>query len=247
MKQTCLCVYVGATCNHRDTLLHLPSSIRQRIYLYAGVPTSTYIAYPELGPVKNDVDCEIPHNDYVVTDKLIRVCRQMRAEVEAMLLILNTSVYTDINANDGLEYLNQICPYTCSMLRNVYVHLNDRSPRYYGIYNPQPSRLDWKRIKLWQSAATNILSHANPQRLRLHVIYDATTSDQTMAVLRPLRKYPGAVLELELRLLEHGYAIGKHRDNLYALVRETALQAQGRDPDAISESFRFFDLPVEIR
>ncbi|KAH6666039.1 hypothetical protein B0J14DRAFT_605184 [Halenospora varia] len=242
MKQTCLCEYLRVTCNHPDTFLHIPASIRRRIYLYAGLTTGTYIAYPNIGSVEGGDDCTIPHEDYVVTYNLTHVCQQIRDEVEAILLNRNTCVYFDHNVDDGLDYLSQISPYTCSMLRNVYVHLYVHPDRN-GRYQREPSPLEWKRIDMWQLATTNILSHASPQRLRLHLICDTGYSKKTDAVLQPLCNFPGVLLELELRLHKQEH----ENKRLTTLARETALQAQGQNPNAPSGIFRFFDLPEEIR
>ncbi|KPM40855.1 hypothetical protein AK830_g5687 [Neonectria ditissima] len=243
MNQTCLCEYLGVTCNHPDTFLRIPASIRRRIFLHAGLIVDAYIAYPNLAPLETDDESTIPQNR-VVTYTLLHVCRQIREEVEAIILNRNICVYSEDNVDVGLAYLSQISPYACSVLRDVYVHLYTQ-PSWHEGDRSGPSPLSRDRIRMWQSAAKNILSHASPQRLRLHVICDTGNHKKTAAVLQPLRSFPGVLLELELRLHE-----GRYDDDdakLRVLARETALQVQGRNAIADSRPFRFFDLPQKIR
>ncbi|CRG83180.1 hypothetical protein PISL3812_00529 [Talaromyces islandicus] len=241
MKQSCLCKYLGVTCNHPDTFLHIPLSIRQQIYLYAGLITDSYICYPHYKPVEGDSECTIQHENYLATYNLRNVCAQICDEVEAMLVNRNVCVYKDDTLEEGLEFLRELTPYACSMLRNLAIHLHVRPRRYPG-YGPEPESLTWRRIEMWQAAASNILSHATPRQLTLHLICDTEDSKQTAAVLQPLYNFPGLLFELQLRLLER-----KPNDQkLITLARETALYAQAPDPRA-SGSFRFFDLPAEIR
>lgn len=237
-------------CNHADTFLHIPLSVRQRIYLYAGVPTGTYMAYPIIGPVDGDGGCTVPDEDYTVTLNLLFVCRQIEEEVEAVLLDRNTLVYSEDNIDEGLTFLGGLSPYLCSMLTNVYVHLYV-GPDHPEEWRPHPFSLSSERIDSWQTAAYNMLYHATPHRLRLHIICDTGASKKTAAVLEPLRCNTGALLELELRLHVHGLDYKGHksqeRDELLSYARDIALQAQGPDANAPSGPFRFLDLPVEIQ
>lgn len=240
MKQLCLCNYLGVTCNHADTFLHIPLSIRQRIYLYAGLVTGTYISYPDFERVENDSDLRVPHEDFVVTWNLTNVCLQMREEIEAMLVNHNVCIYQDDTLEDGLEFLWQSSPYVCSMLRNVYIHLHVMPSHFYSYGLKKP--LKWRLIEKWQKAAANILAHATPGQLSLHLICDTGDSKKTAAVLLPLYDFPGRLFELDLRLLDRKGGDPK----LSILAREAALQAQAPNPRA-SGYFRFFDLPPEIR
>lgn len=242
MKQTCLCGYLGVTCNHPDTFLHLPAEIRERIYQYAGVRTGTYISYPIEGFIPVDKDDYSPAlEDYFTALSLARVCRQLRREVEGILFAQNGLVYYEDAIDDGLDFLGRLTPYQCSLLRDLHVHLYTCD----DLYAPpmQQPRLVAERIDPWTRAVTNVLRNTPPQQLRLHIICDTGLSSYTAKVLEPLRHFPGAVLELELRLGD------SNRDNrqLATLARDTAVHVQGRDLAANPDPFRFFGLPVEIR
>lgn len=238
MKQTCLCKYLGVTCNHPDTFLQIPASIRRRIYLYAGLITDTFLPYPHIDPVEGDKDCTKPAEERITTCNLINTCQQIGDEVEAIVLNQNTCVYKcgeyDDTVDDGLECLSQISPNACSMLRDVYVHLYVRPDSYYG--REGSDSLQWERIEMWQAAAMNILASASPQQLRLHLICDTENRTKAAAVLQPLLDFPGVLLELEIRL----------HQKFVTQARETVLQVQARDPTP-SKPFRFFDLPEELR
>lgn len=232
MGQTCLCQYLGLTCHHPDTFLRLPVSVRERIYKHAGLITDTLI------------ECPIPCDLYEFTHNILRVCRTTRGEAEGIILSQNTIALTQDNIDEGLLYLGGLSPYACSKLRNLYVHLySPRDPRFWRRGRPHPPSLRWRRIEMWQWAATHILSHTSPQRLRLHLICDMgdINMNKTDAVLQPLRDFPGVLLELELRIADRKYP------HLCALARETALQAESPDLTARSGCFRFLDLPKEIR
>ncbi|KAH8803382.1 hypothetical protein F5884DRAFT_903936 [Xylogone sp. PMI_703] len=228
MKQTCLCKYLGLVCNHPDTFLHLPASVRRRIYQYAGLVTDAYIELPTID------------EDSGFTVNILQVCRQIRDEVEGIILAQNTLFVSQDNLEDGLLYLGGLSSYACSQLRNLYVHL-----RWDGRYNSWSiiPPLKWDCIELWEWAAMHILSHASPRQLRLHLICDIEDNNMNKinAVLRPLRAFPGLLLELELRV-----AYQKHQ-HLSALVYETVLLAESPDANVRSDYFRFLDLPKEIR
>ena len=253
MKQTCLCEYLCIACNHSDTFLHIPASIRRSIYIYAGLTVGTYTAWPSIGKIERDFYCTTTEEDYTITHSLTQVCRQIRNEVELIVLGENTLVYansdTDNDVDNGLRFLAGLSPFACSLLKNVHVQLHFERDEY-GRYFMDPPPLCWKRIRLWVNACHNILTHATPQQLRLHLICDTGLSSKTESVLAPFSRYPGMLLELELRLHQHDikFAQGPGHNELSALARKVGLRAQGRDPNACPQKpFRFFDLPVEIR
>ncbi|KAK2760334.1 hypothetical protein FQN54_002402 [Arachnomyces sp. PD_36] len=229
MKQTCLCKYLGVPCNHPDTLLRIPLSIRQRIYLYAGLITESFLPYPNFGWVDGDDKNGIPREDYHTTFDLTEVCIQMRHEVEAMIFSRNVCVYKGDEVDLGIEFLSGMIPRTCAVLRDVYVQL------YIEEEYVRREPLSWKRVEMWQWAATNILTSATPRQLKLHLTCETESKAKTDAVLQPLVDHPGVLLELELRL---------HQKSTIK-VRELALQIL--QYDLTPTPFRFFDLPAEIR
>ena len=196
------------------------------------------MAYPDISQDEQD-DHKIPHQNFVTTRNLADVCQQVRSEVEAILLNENTCVYRRDTINRSLDYLSRLSPFACSMLRDVYVHLCTQQHYYWEQEKP----LTWERIAMWHLAVKNILTHASPQRLRLHLICETAYSDKTLAVLWPLHSFPGLLLQLDLRLAE----LRQCKDNrLWDLARETALKVQAPDPNPRG-TFRFLDLPAEIR
>lgn len=230
MKQTCLCQYLGIVCNHADTFLRLPASIRERIYQYAGLVSDTCIKVSE----DNEWD------DF--TFNIFDVCKTTRIEAEGMILSQNTLVIRHKFIDEGLGYLGSLSPYACSKLRTLYVHLYCLDHVYYVSETKLP-QLTWERIHMWQHVAMYILSHATTHQLRLHLICDVgdSTKKKTEAIVQPFRQFPGVLLELSLRLC-------RWKDpKLISLAHDTVLRAQCPDPHARQGHFRFFELPVEVR
>lgn len=235
MEQTRLCKYLGLTCKHPDTFLRLPVSVRERIYLHAGLITNSSIVFVFGRVGQNHV--AIADDDYDFTFNILQVCRMVYAEVQGILLSRNTLILTHDNIDEGLLYLGDLSPSACSQLRNVYVHLHVTEPRFPGETTPP---LKWEDIETWQWAATHILSHASPRQLRLHLICDTGDTGKTSAVLQPLYNFPGVLLELELRT----HAI--HDRRLHDLAREAVRRIEAK-AEIPQPPFRFLDLPAEIR
>lgn len=219
--------------NHDNTFLRLPASIRERIYVFAGLITDSYIQYPLISKPRIRRDYGIAEVDRKLSHNLLKVCQQVYDEAKAILLKRNTCIYSPSfydNYKD-LVTLNQLAPSSFFFLRNVYVHVYPES--YFDYW--EKSGLYCGRIKTWQLAAAKILTHGNLGQLKLHIICNTKSPQQVADVLKPFIDVKGRLLELELRL----------HPSFADQARRIVLQVQA--PDPVLMPFRFVELPAEIR
>ncbi|CAG9940979.1 unnamed protein product [Clonostachys rosea f. rosea IK726] len=221
MRQTCLCQHLRIKCDHPDTLRQLPVSIRERIYRHAGLIAGHRLIYGD--PLEDDD-----------TLLLMRICHQIRNEVEALISKHNAWAFT-ISIEETLLSLRGWTPEACARLHDV--HVDVRTSEY--------SPVTWSLIRAWQGAAKHLLQHAKPGQLRLHVIcHVGDDVARARAVVKPFEQFPGRLKELELCLAN--YAL----PDLLKLARETVAWAQAPDEEdahRANHPFPFFSLPQEIR
>ncbi|CAH0021399.1 unnamed protein product [Clonostachys rhizophaga] len=221
MRQTCLCKYLSTKCNHPDTLRQLPVAIRERIYRHAGLIAGHRLIYGD--PLEDDD-----------TLLLMRICHQIRNEVEALISKHNTWLFT-ISIEESLLSLRGWTPEACARLRDVHVHVQTSE------YSP----LTWSLVRAWQGAAKHLLEHAKPGQLRLHVIcHVGDDVARARAIVKPFEQFPGRLRELGLCLANYA------SPDLLKLAREIVAWSQAPDEEEAHRAthpFPFFNLPQEIR
>lgn len=196
-------------------------AIRERIYRHAGLITGHRLIYGD--PLEDDD-----------TLLLMRICRQIRNEVEALISKHNAWAFT-ISIEESLLSLRGWTPEACARLRDVHVHVR----------TSEHPPLTWSLVRAWQGAVKHLLEHAKPGQLRLHVIcHVGDDVARARAVVKPFEQFPGRLKELELCLADYA------SPDLLKLARETVTWAQAPDEEEARRAnhpFPFFNLPQEIR
>jgi hypothetical protein len=241
MQQKRICEYFGFPCTHLRSFLDLPPEVRRQIYFEAGLFRGENISLESPEPPDADAQsqCSFLSDEEVepqFTYHILQTCRTIYEEVKSIICTENVLVVSDVDLDIGLNFLRGLSPAICSRLTDLVVRLYYRSPS-----KPTDLPLTSWEIAAWQTAITHILSHAQPQRLRLFLICETGDSDKTHAVLQPLLAFPGVLKEFTLRLHD------ANRAHISALAAASGLRIMGRDPNRRSPPFRFFDLPVEVR
>ncbi|KAI1327918.1 hypothetical protein F5Y16DRAFT_398790 [Xylariaceae sp. FL0255] len=222
--------------SHDRPLFRLPTSVRRQIYKLAGVRT---------GKVRRV--CKGIYNRNELT--LLRVCRAIRDEVEALIVSRN-AIFVGSSRPCGLdfkvlrtelEYLGKLSKSTaCSNIKDLRVILRFFSDAFWISEQLRDSVLE-----LWQDVMTRILAQADGE-LKLHLVFDFDTNDpkrkyEMDEALRPLRNHPGALKQLGLRLGS------SYSPALSDLAREIALIVERPKERPCQNPFRFMDLPFELR
>ncbi len=239
-QQQRICQHLGLACTHLRSFLDLPPSFRRKVYEEAGLIIGTTIV---LMPRRGSSSTE--HSNYWIGDdsfhftyNILQACRTIRDEVNAVLLAENSWLVVQKHLDYGLRFLRRLSPLDCQHLTRLFVHLRVSRPDDGG-----GAPLSPRRVTAWQETIAHLLSHVTPQMLKLHIIHDAGDSNNTDAVLEPLRSFSGILADCSVRLSP------TKQSHLSTMAMEIATRAKAvvTDPVVRIGSFRFFDLPIELR
>lgn len=234
------------------TFLDFPPTVRERIYLEAGLEVDKVLRLSRVTRVQHDRECSGYFSHPTIASSLLRCCRAVHDEVLAMVLSQNTLLIEgeENHLDYGLDLLRRLTPDHCAAITNLHVSLrllNNRCRPQLGLYHEDKKRhLSEDLVTLWQEAASHLLAHIKPNCLKLTLICDRDTvtgENHTLAVTHPFREHPGKLKDLQLRLAEE-------RDSgLCILAAEVVARATGdlSNPILRKGVFRFLDLPAEIR
>lgn len=240
-RRVCGCL-LHAPCDcqpgHAGSFLDLPLPIRERIYKFAGLFIDEEIWLPA-DPWRKD-----RISKYTIASCLLRVSKAMHHEVEGILYSRNCFFIWNYKQDQSLLFLTQLSPRACWLLRDLVVslhfargrektwHLGDR-----GFEQHLSAR---ELVDIWQEDSSHLLEQVRPRHLRLRLACGTSNTDLINGVLAPLRQFPGTLGELDL-------IFSRKRDpSLVALAHDAITQlAPKREP--LSGTFRFFDLPAELR
>ncbi|KAI1385633.1 uncharacterized protein F4822DRAFT_413776 [Hypoxylon trugodes] len=212
----------------RGTFLGLPPDVRQRIYLHVGVSAGRPIYIMPRGPRT------LPSRRYF-TRKLLYLCKLIHSEIIYFICSRNRLIVHEKAMEFGLRFLRRLPPRTCYELSHLHVQLYSRSIRG-PIENPKPND---EQIMMWQEAATHVLSHTKPQKLRLRLVCDTGEDKElTSAILKPLLDFPGILGEFEVRI--------HSRRNTQFCILAREIYTQVMCPDVV-RPFNFTKLPPEVR
>jgi hypothetical protein len=161
--------------------------------------------------------------------------------------------------SQGLEGLKALTASSLRHLSHLTVHLNISSclgkscdclrpppdDEYHRLWIDPPLRKSSQEIiSEWQTAAHHLRTYMSPSRLRLYFVCDSDGSETAAQVVQPLRNIP-TLIDCRIRLARH------HDPHLSELAKEAAMRSMGylvpSDYATSTSSFRFFDLPQEVR
>ncbi|KAI1290577.1 hypothetical protein F5Y03DRAFT_388774 [Xylaria venustula] len=215
------------------SFLDLPPKVRQRIYQYAGVTISGKIfsIYPE--GIQLAWNYIVPAELRLAT-RLLQTCKAIRVEVESILYSNNLFAITEPYLEVGLDVVKRMTPKQCRSLRNLYVQLHTN-------YGGHSEPIAPERIAAWKATALHVLSHVDPKSLTLNIVCDTGDSKETHAVLEPLLAFSGTLKAFGLR-------ISSKPDHLLSSFAQKAVaRIEAKFEVPCNQSFRFLDLPTEIR
>ena len=212
--------------------------IRERIYKFAGLFIDEEIWLPA-DPWRED-----RISKYTITSRLLRVSKAVHHEVESILYSRNCFFVWNYKQDESLLSLTRLSPRACWLLRDLVVslhfgqdgektwHLGDR-----GFEQHLSNR---ELVEIWQQHSAHLLQKVRPRHLRLRLACGTSNTEIINGVLAPLRRFPGTLGDLDL-------IFSRKRDpSLVALANDAITQlAPKREP--LSGTFRFFDLPPELR
>lgn len=243
MRQICLCSYLRTECNHKATFLHLPPVVRERIYLYFGLPQS--LRYNPFNQAEDFDDVCV----------LRRICKTIGNEAEGFVLAHNTLWLKDdywirqplVRKDDyflnQLHYLRSLTPWQCSQLHDMRIRLNRPCGVFGHVDGSVKEHASWWLVHQWQQAAGHFLQHIKPQQVRLRLLCDVGDDmAKAKAIVAPFRLISGKLLDLELRL-----SCNKRNKAMRQFAYETVIDAVGSDPSVRPGVFRFLDLPSEVQ
>ncbi|KAK6068034.1 hypothetical protein SCUP515_09816 [Seiridium cupressi] len=230
-------------------ILKLPTEIRHHIYEAAGLVSGAVLRLVPGRGMGHGYAEEPPSESCLLTLNVLQACKAMHAEVKNFICARNTLVVVFEHVDYGLEYLHRFRPQQCAVLKDLVVQLHLEAA-VDGSENeardppraPPEKQLNQDRISLWTTAARHILSNTTPHTLNLRLFCDTGASDTTLAVLQPLKDFPGVLNDCALRL--------HHQKNdrvIRTIACEVANRARGFDPGLRARPFHFFNLPPEIR
>lgn len=249
MKQPRICEVFGGHCDHRDTLLQIPFSIRWRIFMHVGVICNAHIEGLDYFDFDIAKDEAVSPEDCKSFKALMRTCSQLSAEARAFLFSYNTVIYDTSSTSWWLDQLGKCRPVTIYYMRNIYITLQRQQFPHDPHINQTP--LDDELIYDWQWAIWHILSNVPSRQLRLHLICQTASAEKAKAVLAPLHHFPGHLLEVELSFDWWTYprttVADKAHKKIGVLVREAANVVLWKQEVEASKGFRFLDLPLELR
>jgi hypothetical protein len=160
----------------------------------------------------------------------------------------------------GLGGLKALTASSLGHLSHLTVHLNisyclhgescdrfrlQRDDDYHRLRIDPPLRKPSREvISEWQTAAHHLKSSISPSRLRLYFVCDSDGSETAAQLVQPFRNLP-TLVDCRIRLARH------YDPHLSEIAKEAAMRSMGYlAPSGYAtstSSFRFFDLPHEIR
>lgn len=227
--------------------LDLPSEIRHRIYITAGLVVGTVIRLMPNGDYCRYVGFRLPRESPGFTYNLLQTCKAINSEVMTLICSYNALVVVHQYVDAGLKFLRRLSPQQCSALTDLFVQLHLEAPVLGDCFDIDADPLrtlppDAALVASWQAVAKHILSHTRPRTLSLRLFCDTGDGDTTLAVLQPLRDFPGVLRDCELQLHHQ-----QGNTSARAIAWDTSILAKAPDPHLWDRFFRFFDLPIEIR
>ncbi|KAB8437444.1 hypothetical protein FH972_025122 [Carpinus fangiana] len=256
----------GCEGGHGHSFLCLPTSVRRRIYLEAGLFADCdriCLGEPRDSWPKNSVyarrDCMRYAQSSAVTYNLELTCRTIYREACSILYSTNhfTIQYEQARGLSGLQHLT---PSALSSLSRLTVCLNVTQCQNTDPYSKNCDELwhwaKWGRydetalqssssrfkdiLRDWEKAAHHLGSHCKPSTLKLYLICDVENAEVAVPILEPLFSMP--------QLAKCAIRLGQHPDSkLQDLAREAALRATKSTQDILSSPFPFLRLPRELR
>jgi hypothetical protein len=248
----------------RSYFLALPSNVRRKIYLRAGLVPSQYIdlnywarskcadefnitvdpggAEEVLqGEEEREFERLERHTSAALSLplNLLLVCRTTYADVISLVYGSN-SFTVSRHGPGGLGTLEKLSILALKTLQILTINLNDCSSQQCRV---QPlgtvSRADKTVLKQWVRICRHLALYLTPSQLRLCIICDCEDWHTAREVTRTASVLP---------LLQHcAIRLSARRDEkLRQLAKHTALRLTGREEPFVG-TFRFFDLPKEIQ
>ena len=254
MRQQRICGYLGLKCTHLRSFLCLPPAIRLQIYHQAGLVEDTDIDLNRRpGTQFWPWDCA---KDFHFTFNLLLTCRTIYTEASSIVYQTNR-FFIRYRDSQNLQALRKLTPNSLSSLAYLTVHLNIAScaigESCFDFLTPEAlarhrydkplrssSRPSQEKILEWQSTARYVIAHVRPFNLQIHLVCDVEDLETAALVMEPLSSTQ-TLLNCALRLCQQPDPL------LHDLARKTATRAMGRCLDQIESSFRFMDLPTELR
>jgi hypothetical protein len=240
-QRVCGCL-LHAPCHclpgHADGFLGLPLPIRERIYKFAGLFIDEEIWLPAEPWRKDRI------RKYNTTSCLLRVSKAVHHEVEGILYSRNCFFVWNCRQDQSLLSLARLSPRACWLLRDLVVSLHFRKDGektwHLGDRGFEQHLSNRELVETWQEHSAHILEKVRPRHLRLRLACGTSDTGIINRVLEPLRRFPSTLGDLDL-------IFSRERDpNLVALARDAITQlAPKQEPS--SETFRFFDLPADLR
>ena len=249
-----MCEYLGLKCTHFRSIFCLPEAIRFQIYYEAGLIRDCDINLNRRS--NNDDNFWLPTADCAFSHSLLLTCRAIYSEASAALYSRNR-VFIRYRDCHGLQPLRNLTTQSLSYLTHLTVHLIVNSCEIgqacCNVYPGKPKTCDHhdKPLRLspssrhsllleWQSTIDGLKARLKPNRLHFKFICDVTDIESAKQITLPLLSVP-TLASCSIRL-------GRKPDPLIKqLARTTAMQAVAQPSDPPVPSFRFLDLPSELR
>ena len=252
MLQRRICEYLGLSCTHDRTFLCLPPAARYQVYAEVGVIDDSDLTFSG----QDNREFWFPTEDLENCWNLLLSCRTVYAEVSQRLYSSNR-FFIQYKKSEGLEVLRNLRPSSLASLTHLTVHLNvtscqlgrpcfkarsgrDQDRNVQDSSLRVSSRKSWDLLSEWQNTLRYMAAHLKPSQLRLHLVCDAEDLEIARQVAKPITDIP-LLAECSVRLAQ------QPSSSIKRLARETGMRATGYLPDRHTSSFRFLDLPLELR
>ena len=225
------------------SFLSLPQSLREHIYIDSGLIMGDVVLLVPRAQQDPMSMLAWPSDQLHFTYMLLQTCRAIYKDVMKIVLANNVISISHKHVRYGLDFLRLLPPDLCSSLADLSIQLHLE-----GTLSPMPGRDDFEYqpltedvVAAWQASMTHVLSCVTPGQLTLHLCCDTGISDATTAILGPLLDRPGVLKDLELRLER------RMDDRVSAYAREVAVKVEIEALRYRDATFRFLDLPCELR
>ena len=252
MRQRRICEYLGLSCTHRRNFFCIPPAIRYQIYVEAGLVDDSDLAF---NGYDNDAVC-LRAEELKNCRNLLLTCRTVYAEVSLYLYSSNRFLI-HYKGSKGLQILRNLRPSSLASLTDLTLHLNVTSCPPGGVCfkahsgggqicrgQNTPLRASSHECRAllsdWQTTFKYMTAHLTASQLRFHLVCDVEDLETAHQVVKPLTS---------TRLLaDCAIRLARQPDSrIQRLARETAMRATGNFQKQSASSFRYLDLPPELR
>lgn len=239
-------------------LLNLPLAIRRQIYLYCGFPTNRLLHLPN--SLQRRILSLLANQDLAISVNLLLVCCKIYEELSSILYGENLIVVTSSQTTElPLSALNNLTNVSLRNLRQLSIRVKV-CPMYCTCRPEKDHSTDsrdhcWRHpntnLELRKDADSNFLANwavicgrlsrvSRPGSLSLFLAVDCDDVTTAEAVTRPLRQLP-VLADCVLRLAS------KRNDHIQGLARETVNLLIRKRLTTNTLSFKYLQLPTEIR